>query len=488
MKYQRGGIQGNIGEEVRLEVWTPAHPAGAPAKKSGGGAQPQPAPKPKAPASAASASAQQPDPEKKADASNYWEYKGLKLAASGACEPASGSPQFQAFVKQVKDDLRAAKYLGDSSSKDGRFGGDVSGAVRRFKRAAMRPFRMLASEAPKSVTRAAGEAPDTASPLAPDDGGSGPRKEPDGTIGEKVATELHRWAEEKLVRPVGRFKVQKFRKVTGTPGLRADAADAWEEIYELVLKCGLPLQGPYGDSTRNLAMLATPGASPTSRHYCGIACDFNQHFTQLGYFNCAKNGCYENRRLPDGTPLSDEKEIRKAITPHQRYFLEAIDRTGAVIGLPQPGKGPFWRIWARSDTTEVTGLPAGVEVLKVTKEAPHAHVLLMGSPGLKVKLTNMPDGTYVDLSTLIESTGKFTRIQAHPDYLDGDGLYRGVEWWHWTFCQDGETPFSTRLPLPGGSALYASSVRLIDMAELIGFTEGDLNRAGHSAAIEKQCF
>lgn len=431
---------------------------------------------------------------------DYFEFPTLVLAAAGTTDPPASDPLFRKFVQQVKVDLRAARYLPDGPPPDDKFGPDLTLAIQRFKRAAQRRFRMLATEEPGLVFRPAGTAPDVdpKDVLIPAAFSGGPLPLPDGTLDAKAAKHLHEWATKSLVRPVGRFQVVKLTvRAPHAIGLRADAQLDWEAVADLAAKAGIPIDEPYGDTKRPLSVKSAV-SSATSRHYAGLAVDFNQHHLQAGYVSgssagpsvdCQQNGCFKGRHAPDGSKLTTEADVRKAQPVHQRYYLEAIDAKGAVIGLPTAAAPPFWRVWAKLDfDQQILSLPAGVATLAVTAAAPHQQVILSGAPQLKVSLAKMPVGTYADLSGLLESTGKFTRIQSNGGYLDGDGNYGLVEWWHWTYCQDFETPFSTRIPFAGGSALYAASFRFLDACELINEGEGKLIAAGLGANLEKQCF
>ncbi len=433
---------------------------------------------------------------------DYFEHPTLRLGQTGTNDPPTGSALFEKFVKQVKADLRAVRYLPDGPPPGGDFGGDLNTAVLRFRRAMLRPFRMRAAEVPGTVTRAPGAAPDVAVSAA------GPIAQPEAVLEPVSAQQLHDWVAGGLVRPFGRLQKKKLDKAPDAFSIRADAADAWNAITALCDKLELPIQQPYGDTLRPLAVggASIPGSSSTSRHFVGLGIDFNIHYNQLGYFDCKRNGCFTNRRDPAGTLLTSEKEVQTTHKQHQRYCLEALDATGKVVGLPAKGTGPFWRIWARLDrAAPPTGLPAGVATLVVTASAPHQQVLLGPSPGYKVPAppadqdpglsvsrAKMPEGTYVDLSALIESTGAFTRIQAHGDYLDDrvvgavtrKGTFKAAEFWHWTFCQDGERSFS-KAPGSGGGS-FSSNVRLVDMCDLIGIPESDLVANGR--VPEGQCF
>jgi hypothetical protein len=71
----------------------------------------------------------------------------------------------------------------------------------------------------------------------------------------------------------------------------------------------------------------------------------------------------------------------------------------------------------------------------------------------------LPEGHYIDLTSVIESTGKFERIPAQNGW---NGSYNKTEWWHFQYKLDKQPTF-------------------LDEMELIGYTEAQLRAAGWSS-------
>jgi hypothetical protein len=72
------------------------------------------------------------------------------------------------------------------------------------------------------------------------------------------------------------------------------------------------------------------------------------------------------------------------------------------------------------------------------------------------QLQPLPEGYYIDLTALIESTGKFERIKAQSGW---QGSYNKAEWWHFQYKLDKQATF-------------------LDEMELIGYSEQKLRSCG----------
>ncbi|MDB4987872.1 MAG: peptidoglycan-binding protein [Myxococcaceae bacterium] len=68
----------------------------------------------------------------------------------------------------------------------------------------------------------------------------------------------------------------------------------------------------------------------------------------------------------------------------------------------------------------------------------------------------MPEGYYVDLTQLIESSQKFERIPAQNGW---QGVYNKTEWWHFQYKLEKQPTF-------------------LDEMELVGYSEAKLKAAG----------
>lgn len=216
-----------------------------------------------------------------------------------------------------------------------------------------------------------------------------------------TASELIKWVEKKWRVPVGRFQLRTIQCGSGTVRLRPDAAAAWERLVSVADARGATLRGLYGDSARAVRPTSKPGTSRYSFHYCGRAVDIPQEYTG---------------------------------SQNHRYFVS-----------PEPiGGHQFWRIYCkteRQDGSQGTLLKKGqVKHYSFGEQAEHP----------------IPEGHYVDLTDLIESTNAFERIKAQ----DGWGShYNKAEWWHFQFVLDRQPTF-------------------LDEMELVGYSESDLRRAG----------
>jgi hypothetical protein len=224
----------------------------------------------------------------------------------------------------------------------------------------------------------------------------------DGVLDDATLKELRLWVQKKWVLPIGRFHVTTFN-VAGPKlvQLREDAAIAWTAIVALAATKGATLGGEYGDSARPVRPTAKVGSSHHSFHYCARAVDISQDFT---------------------------------LTANHRYF----------IASEPSGPQQFWRLWCKTDKQDGS---QGIQIRKHTKK--HHQF----NPATELWI---PEGYYVDLTALIQSTGCFERIHAQNGW---QGVYNKAEWWHFQYKKDKQPTF-------------------LDEMELIGFTEQHLRTCG----------
>ena len=222
-----------------------------------------------------------------------------------------------------------------------------------------------------------------------------------GICDAATAAEIRSWIANGWKLPLDRFKLTGISAPNAAGRLRSDAAEAWNEIVRLVTIQGGTLAGPYGDTARPVHTNSKVGASKYSFHYCGRAVDINQGL---------------------GGGL------------HQRYFL-----------LQEPtGSTMYWRIYC---WTEKQDGSQGTFVRKQTKTA----FQISGGTTYSLK-----EGYYVDLTALIESTGKFERIPAQGGW---QSTYNKTEWWHFQYKLEKQPTF-------------------LDEMELIGYNEAKLKAGG----------
>jgi len=224
---------------------------------------------------------------------------------------------------------------------------------------------------------------------------------PTGAMDPLTAAELAKWLEKKWVVPVGRFPLRVLNIGPKPVRLRPDAADAWEQIVLQADKQGATLRGEYGDSARAVRPTDKVGASRYSFHYAGRAVDIPQQYT---------------------------------LSANHRYFITSEPN----------GANQFWRLYCKTE------LQDGSQGEKIDKGAMNHY-----SFGEKKEVA-LPAGYYVDLTDLIESTGKFERIKAQGGWQQS---YNRSEWWHFQYKLDKQPTF-------------------LDEMELIGYTEDFLRKNG----------
>ena len=214
----------------------------------------------------------------------------------------------------------------------------------------------------------------------------------DGICDQATADESRLWIQKKWRLPLGRFHLTSIRNVaTNQIRLRDDAAVAWSLIVNRAQGKGATLGGTYGDSARAIRPTAKVGASHYSFHYSGRAVDIAQEFT---------------------------------LSANHRYYIA------------QDPQGPhmFWRIWCKTDQQD------GSQGLKISKHTKHWYDFGSATQSW------IPEGYYVDLTDLIESTNQFERIHAQSGW---QGAYNKAEWWHFQYFLDTQGTFLDEMELIG---------------------------------------
>jgi hypothetical protein len=246
----------------------------------------------------------------------------------------------------------------------------------------------------------------------------------DGICNQATAKEIQVWITSQFVRPLGRFKTRSLNVAGATPDkqLREDAADEWEAIVAQVAAAGGILTGEgqgYGDTLRTLSKQVAAkkaGASSFSFHFAGRAVDIDQAFAGGG----------------------------KA----QRYFI-----VKEVVGADT-----FWRLFCKTD------LQDGTQGTKMAKGAVQRMTDMVNQT-----TADIPAGSYIDMTAMIEASGKFSRIHAQSDFgntaLPNGSRYNKTEWWHFQYMIDVQKTFQ-------------------DEMELIGISEKQLFAAGWTTEAE----
>ncbi|HEV8323606.1 MAG TPA: peptidoglycan-binding protein [Myxococcota bacterium] len=442
----------------------------------------------------------------------YWEFPGLVLVGVSdtltVTNPPRADPRYATLVAQVKTHLGFIAFLTNAEATAPGFTVATELAVWRFKRAAHRIFRKAQLAVP-GVFFPAGKGEDVApadvfhAPPEADLTAKNPRYDADAAreikkVDEATAKELKKWFDKKWVRPIARFNRPALAHgVTAPNGLRLDIADRWEQRADIADKLGGSLWGPYGDSGVRVLSYTSPGSSPTSRHFFGLAVDISQHRTYLTFSNdCASLKCLENR------PATSVKDAQAKKLFHRQYHIQAIDETGkAFTGVDPIFKHAttFWRIWCRVDAPRTVGKFSTVHVGKSFAEKAIEMLSYWNDEdqrAIKLSLYDFPEGDYFDLSALLEDENWFTRIQAHPNWttprarntestdpMKQDEPYKHTEWWHFSACQDGEIAFGNKKPFA-----YKHTVTVLDMADLVDISESTLISKGYAASLDGNTF
>lgn len=221
------------------------------------------------------------------------------------------------------------------------------------------------------------------------------------------------------VNPVGRFELRALT-VTGATEkrLRSDAATEWEAIVQKAADAGGILTGEangYGDATRTLSKKVSedkPGASSYSFHYSGRAVDIDQGWVSKGRYYIAKE----------------------------------------VVG-----SDTFWRIYCKTEKQD------GTQGTPFTKGQVKCFAFFNETE------FDIRAGHYIDMTEMIEASGKFERIKPQKGFDDkknSKGVrYNKSEWWHFQFTVDKQETF-------------------LDELELAGYTEQQARNAGWKTDAE----
>jgi hypothetical protein len=346
------------------------------------------------------------------------------------------------WVQQAQKDLIALGYLAAKGSDgnpndDGYFGPGTKRAVSRFQRHAARVYRMDTSKAIQDVKPAEVFA----------------GKET-GEVDPATAKEMRKWIDKKWVNPVGRFQIKELSPGLGGR-LREDAADAWEAVVKDVHSKGGILIGVYGDTLRPFRKTDKAGTSRYSFHYCGRAVDISQRLANFAGMVFKGLDLKVEKKDPEtedqkNRRLAAEAEIKKCekVDPNnESFFNEEVEfkkfgkvkRTGKRYFLKKEeadGK-VFWRIYCR------TQLQDGTQGKKFNKGDVSCWDL-GGNTTYKI-----PEGHYIDLTEIIESSGKFQRIKAHDGWEKNTNK---TEWWHFQYAPDKQATFQDEMELIGITA------------------------------------
>jgi hypothetical protein len=165
----------------------------------------------------------------------------------------AGSVTFD--VKSVQGDLIKLGYL-PKGANDGAWGPGSRRALKRFKRRAATPYRML------STTN------------SPADCGLGEvfSELVDEQVTAATLLEIQKWLTKNWRAPIGRFGLS----VVSNGKLREDVADAWTKLAGSILAKGGTIEGPYDDTKRGAHKATKVGASSFSFHIVGRAVDLRQ--------------------------------------------------------------------------------------------------------------------------------------------------------------------------------------------------------------------
>lgn len=216
----------------------------------------------------------------------------------------------------------------------------------------------------------------------------------DGVVNQDTAKEVRRWIDKKWVTPVG---VVPLEDLTQGGKMRNDAKKAWDAIVKSVTDAGGILDGPYGDTLRSLAKTGKVGASSFSLHYSGRAVDINQGFYGKRYFA--------------------KKEV--------------------------VGSDTFWILYCKTDKQDGT---QGAEF----KKGDFKYFVFWNETE-----ADIPAGHYIDMTSMIQSSGDFSRIKAQGGWNDKTAVpekssrYNKTEWWHFFYAKDVQKTFQDELELIG---------------------------------------
>lgn len=311
---------------------------------------------------------------------NYWEDAALALGLNSVDQ--NGAKRYKNksanapgdYVTQLQRDLITLGYL-KAKADDGLYGGPTKRAVARFQRAAARPWRMP-SGAGKQQDAAPGELFQGSE---------------SGDCDQATALELRKWIDKQWKLPLNRFPFRALQ-VPGGGQLRDDVAKLWEEAAAAISAKGGSIDGPYGNTRRQLSTQGTVGSSSSSYHYTGRAIDLNQGKREYVY--------------------AKEANGSDAAKPFWRIYCKTTDQSGAQGTFFAKGAVKCWR-YANSAT-------GGAEY-------------------------DIPEGYYLDLTAELAAL-KFERIHAHAGW---ETSQKKQEWWHFQYAEEKEKTFLDECELAG---------------------------------------
>jgi hypothetical protein len=276
-------------------------------------------------------------------------------------------------LKAVQADLITLGFL-PKGADDGRPGNHTTRALKHFQRRASTVYRL------SSATNLA----DDVSDAEVFDG------EVTGVADADTLTEIKKWIDHKWVLPLGRFS---FTSVSNG-SLREDVAKEWIALVAQIKSKGGTIDGPYGDTKRQLKKATKVGASSFSFHIVGRAIDLQQE-------------------------LSDN--------PGRRYW----------VTKDVPAGNGWWRIYCKTDKQDGTQGKA------------HAKNEIKYWDFVERKEHSLPPDVYfMDLTDEIESGGEFERIHAQGGWAT---TYNQTEWWHFQYVPDKQETFQDECELVGYS-------------------------------------
>ena len=269
-------------------------------------------------------------------------------------------------LKKLQADLIKVGYL-PKGADDGVWGEGSKRALKRFKRRSKTSMYRIHA--------------DTKAPADAAVGGLYTGNV-DDIVEQATIDHVANWIAKKWMAPLGRFKLKSI----GGGKLREDVADAWATFATAILGIGGIVNGPYGDTTRNLGKATKVGASSFSFHIVGRAVDINQG--------------------------------------EKRYHL-AKDFSSA---------GNFFRLYCKADKQDAT---QGAKYEKDKLEC----WSFWGKNAYFI-----PAGYYIDITAQLDSDGNFERIPAHSGWESNTNK---SEWWHFQWKKDKQATFEDECELVG---------------------------------------
>jgi len=206
-----------------------------------------------------------------------------------------------------------------------------------------------------------------------------------GICEENTVSEVRRWFDRGWAVPLGRFQISN---ITGG-SLREDVAIDWNNIVTDAAAVNVTLS-PYGDTLRPLRWINSAGASHYSFHYAGRAIDINQG-------------------------IQGSHRVRNTI-----------------------GGRTYWTLYIKVDAQYANQN----HIVEFTKNDNNQTITCwQWSGGREYQI---PEGHYLNLTNLIQASGRFERISAHTNYTTS---YNGQEWWHFQYTIEKQRTFQDEVEL-----------------------------------------